>query len=42
MKCKQIVDPENTLHLSELTGTFAGLYFDKHGLEHLSDLEHDK
>ncbi|MFQ6677694.1 MAG: superoxide dismutase [Ni] [Fidelibacterota bacterium] len=38
MKCKQTIDPENTVHLSELTGFFSGLYLDKHGLEHLINL----
>lgn len=42
MKCKQTVDLVNTQHLSELMGTFSGLYFDKHGLEHLLELEHGK
>ncbi len=39
MECKQTVDPEKIMHLSELTGFFTGLYFDKHGLEHLKQFE---
>ena len=40
MKCKQSVDNHNADRLSELTKTFAELYFDEHGLEHLEELNH--
>jgi hypothetical protein len=40
MKCKQSVDSHNANRLSELTKTFAELYFDEHGLEHLEELNH--
>jgi len=40
MKCKQSVDSHNADRLSELTKTFAELYFDEHGLEHLEELNH--
>lgn len=42
MKCKQSVDSHNANRLSELTKTFAELYFDEHGLEHLEELNHKK
>ena len=39
MKCKQSVNKENLKRSSKLLDDFSEFYFDKHGIEHLNELD---
>jgi nickel superoxide dismutase len=42
MKCKQTVTIESANKLLSLTDYFSSIYFDKHGLKHLDELNHNE